>query len=379
MSKYVDITIIGSGVVGLAVGAAVAGLGRDIYLLEKNNSFGLETSSRNSQVIHSGLYYPEGTLKAKTCVEGNSMIYKISAQNEIAHKRITKIIVANNEKETVELEELKNNGERNGVAGLRLLTKSEVKRLEPNVNAAAALFVPSTGIIDVHELMKYFFYSAKNNGVKVVFNEKVTGIKKINEGFEVQVTDGGGNFNFKTRILINCAGLYAQEIAEMAGIDTIKSGYKVYYCKGEYFKVADSKSKMVTRLVYPVPPIGLTGVGIHVTIDFDGRMRLGPGVKYIDTIDYSVDESKKMLFYENVKRFLPFLSEEDLTPEMAGIRPKLQGPGQKQRDFIISHEKEKDLAGLINLIGIESPGLTASPAIADLVRNIVRNIVRKIN
>ncbi|HAG10432.1 MAG TPA: hypothetical protein DCK76_03380 [Desulfotomaculum sp.] len=239
MSKYVDITIIGSGVVGLAVGAAVAGLGRDIYLLEKNNSFGLETSSRNSQVIHS---------------------------------------------------------------------------------------------------------------------------------------DGGGNFNFKTRILINCAGLYAQEIAEMAGIDTIKSGYKVYYCKGEYFKVADSKSKMVTRLVYPVPPIGLTGVGIHVTIDFDGRMRLGPGVKYIDTIDYSVDESKKMLFYENVKRFLPFLSEEDLTPEMAGIRPKLQGPGQKQRDFIISHEKEKDLAGLINLIGIESPGLTASPAIADLVRNIVRKI-----
>jgi len=367
----VDITVIGAGVVGLAVAAAVAGRGRKVYVLEKNDGFGRETSSRNSQVIHAGLYYPPGSLKARTCLEGNRLLYEICRKNGIAHKNLTKIIVANGEAEEKKLESLRINGERNGVGGLCLLSRAELKKLEPNVEADAALFVPSTGVIDSHALMKYFLQKAKGSGAGVVYKAEVTGIDRTGGGYAVEVLDPGGCFAFTTEVLINCAGLYSDKIAGMAGIDVEQAGYRLHYCKGEYFSVGAGKSRLVSRLVYPVPLPEVTGVGIHVTLDLDGRMRLGPGVKYVRQVDYSVDEANRRLFYEGVRRFLPDITLEDLEPEMAGVRPKLQGPGEAQKDFVIRHEIGRGLPGLINLIGIESPGLTASPAIAEMVKDMI--------
>lgn len=367
----IDIAVIGAGVVGLAVAAAVSGGGRKVYLLEKNESFGRETSSRNSQVIHAGLYYPYGSLKARTCLEGNRLLYEIAGANGIAYKNLTKIIVATEEAEEKKLTTILENGERNGVGGLRLLSRSELKKLEPNVEAVAALFVPSTGIIDVHGLMRYFLGRAKNNGAEIVYKAEVTGIAGTGDGYAVEVLDPAGRFTFNTGVLINCAGLGADKIAGMAGIDVEEAGYRLHYCKGEYFSVCPGKSRLVSRLVYPVPPPGITGVGIHVTLDLDGRMRLGPGIEYIQRIDYTVNETGRQLFYEGARKFLPFIDLEDLEPEMAGVRPKLQGPGEEQKDFVICHEVKRGLPGLINLIGIESPGLTASPAIAGMVRDMI--------
>ena len=375
MKEIVDVTIIGSGVVGLAVASEVASKKRRVYVLEKNDTFGQETSSRNSQVVHAGLYYPPGSLKSKTCVEGNRILYAICERNRIAFKKLTKVVVATNELEVEKLESLRKNGLDNGVKGLCLLSRQEIKKLEPNVKARAALFVPSTGIIDGHGLMKYFLQKAKGKKAQVVFRSKVTGITKANTGYWVEVQDAKENFNFLTRVLINCAGLEADKVAAMLGIDIAKAGYRLHYCKGEYFSVSGGKSGLVKRLVYPVPLPELMGVGIHVTLDLDGRIRLGPGVEYVKEIDYKVEEKKKPFFYASVKKFLPDLTLEDLEPEMAGIRPKLQGSGEKQKDFVIHHEMDKKLPGLINLVGIESPGLTASPAIAKMVGNMVNEIL----
>ena len=347
-----------------------------MYVLEKNDTFGQETSSRNSQVIHAGLYYPPASLKAKTCVEGNRMLYAIGEKNNgVAFNKLTKIVIATSEWEVGKLEALRKNGIDNGVMGLLLLSRQETKRLEPNVEARAALFVPSTGVIDGHGLMKFFLQKAKDKGAQVVYRSKVTDIAKTNTGYVVETQEGKEKFDFLTRVLINCAGLGADKVAAMAGIDITRAGYRLHYCKGEYFSVSGGKRKLVKRLVYPVPLPELAGVGIHVTLDLDGRMRLGPGVEYVKEINYKVDEKKKPFFYASVKKFLPDLTLEDLEPEMAGIRPKLQGPGEKQKDFIIRHEIDKGLPGLINLIGIESPGLTASPAIAKIVGNMVNEIL----
>ncbi|GAB6273960.1 MAG: hypothetical protein STSR0004_08230 [Peptococcaceae bacterium] len=255
------------------------------------------------------------------------------------------------------------------------MSRQEIKKLEPNVKAVAALFVPSAGIVDGHGLMKYFLQKAKDKEAQIVYRSRVTGIAKTNTGYWVKVQGARERFNFLTRTLINCAGLEADEVAAMAGINITRAGYRLHYCKGEYFSVGGGKSKLVKRLVYPVPLPELMGVGIHVTLDLDGRMRLGPGVEYVKKIDYKVEEKKKLFFYESVKKFLPDLTLEDLEPEMAGIRPKLQGLGEKQKDFVIHHEIDKGLPGLVNLIGIESPGLTASPAIAKMVGNMVNEIL----
>lgn len=375
MAEIIDVTVVGAGIIGLAVGWAVADGKRKVYVLEKNDSFGQETSSRNSQVIHAGLYYPKNSLKASTCVEGNRLLYEVCASNGIAHRKLTKIVVAANDLEREKLEALLKNAAENGVGGLYLLTRQEVKRIEPNVEAVAALYVPSTGIIDVHGLMKFFLGKAKDKGAEVVYRAEVTGITKERDGYSVTVQDSSGASTFFTRVLINCAGLNAGKVAAMAGMDLKKAGYKLHYCKGEYFSVGKGKSGLVKRLVYPVPLPEVTGAGIHVTLDLDGRMRLGPGVEYIREIEYTVDENKRHLFYEGVKRFLPALALNDLAPEMAGVRPKLQGPGERQKDFVIHHEEDKGLPGLINLVGIESPGLTASPAIAKMVGEIVNELL----
>ena len=371
-----DITIIGAGVVGLGIAAEVASEADEVYVLEKNETFGQEISSRNSGVIHSGIYYPTGSLKANLCVEGNRILYELSERYNIAHRRLEKLIVAISDEETGELLALLERGQRNGAEGLRMLSKRELKQLEPNVDGVAAILCPSTGIIDPYALMQYFIAKALSGGVQIAYQTKVIGVKKVADGYKVIVEDGTGQSSFTTRVLINCAGLYCDKVAELAGIDIAKAGYKLHYCKGEYFRVGSGKNTLVKRLVFPIPPPKVTGLGIHVTFDLEERMLLGPSIQYVNSIDYAVDNQHKQLFYDSVRRFLPFIEYDDLEPEMAGIRPKLQEPGGDIKDFVITEESDKGLPGLINLIGIESPGLTASPAIAKYVGNLVGHLLR---
>jgi L-2-hydroxyglutarate oxidase LhgO len=259
---------------------------------------------------------------------------------------------------------------------LQLISRSELKKLEPNVEGIAALLSPSTGIIDSHALMEHFVARARDGGAEIAYRKKVVGIEKVSNGYKITVEENDkGKFSFTTRILINCASLYCDKIAGLAGIDIARAGYRLHYCKGEYFSVGGGKSKLVKRLIYPVPEVKDTGLGVHVTLDLEGRMRLGPNTQYVDSIDYSVDSSHKKSFYDSAKRMLPFIEYADLEPEMAGIRPKLQGPGEDVKDFVIRDERDKGLPGFINLIGIESPGLTSSPAIARYVADMVKNLL----
>lgn len=368
--EEVEITIIGAGVVGLAIAAEVSE-GREVYVVEKNETFGQETSSRNSEVIHAGIYYPPGSLKARLCVEGNALLYELGERRGIGHKRLGKLIVATDDEEIEELEELLENGKKNGVR-LEFLSGGEAKKLEPKVNAVAAIFSPSTGIVDSYGLMKYFLEVARDNNATIVYKAKVVGIEKLNNRYKVTVEDTGGESSFLTRVLINSAGLNSDRIAEVAGIDIVKSGYELHYCKGEYFSTSQDLAKM---LIYPVPKQSEGGLGIHVTPNLEGRIRLGPNAQYVDEVDYKVDGKWKREFYDSVRKFLPSIEYDEMEPDFAGVRPKLQGAGDGFRDFVIRHEYDKGLEGFINLVGIESPGLASSPAIARYVRSMVDEIL----
>jgi L-2-hydroxyglutarate oxidase LhgO len=309
-------------------------------------------------------------LKAELCLAGNKALYDLCARYGIGHKRLGKLIVATAENELGQLEVLLERGRDNGVEGLRLLSPAEMKRLEPNVAGTAAILAPSTGIIDAHALMKCFLGLARRGGVQVAYRSRVSRLDKVSGGYRVAVAGDDGDFSFTSRLVINCAGLHADKVASLSGIDIDAAGYRLYYCKGEYFSISGQR-RPVTRLIYPLPPPDLSGAGIHITLDLEGRLRLGPGVRYVDRIDYSVDAKHKRLFYDAARRLLPWLEYEGIEPEMAGIRPKLQGPGEDFRDFVIAEESRRGLPELINLIGIESPGLTACPAIADYVADLV--------
>jgi L-2-hydroxyglutarate oxidase LhgO len=373
MASEVDIIIIGAGVVGLAIAAEVSRTCKNVFVFEKNRTYGLETSSRNSEVIHAGMYYPETSFKAKFCVSGNQLLYEFCKKHNINHKQSGKLIVAADDSETKEVERLYHQGIRNGISGLKMLTREDIKKLEPNVNAVAALLSPSTGVVDSYYLLQSFFSCAQGNGAGFIFGAEVIGIRKNAHGYEVTIQDRKEIYSVTGRVVINAAGLFSDRVAQMAGIDIEKAGYKLHYCKGEYFSLSPKIGRLVNRLVYPVPE--QAGVGVHVTLSTDGRMRLGPNVKYTDTIDYSIDENDKAEFFRAAQRYLPSIALDDLAPDFAGIRPKLQGQGQGFRDYIIRDETDKGLPGLINLIGIESPGLTASPAIAKYVAGIAAAIL----
>ncbi len=369
-----DITIIGAGVIGLAIAGEVAGENRNVFVLERHSSFGQEISSRNSEVIHTGVYYPQGSLKAKTCIKGNRLLYEICESNRIPHEKIGKLIVAVQEEEVSQLESLLEQGKDNGLGDLRLIDSRELRIMEPNVFGLAALYLPSAGIIDSHQLMKCFIYEAESKGATIIYNCEVTGIDKKAGSYKVTTKEySRGTFKFGTRILINCAGLDSDGIAGMVGINVQKSRYMLHFCKGEYFRLNAGKNNSVKRLIYPVPEMERGGLGIHMTLDLAGNMRLGPDAKYLPVRqkDYSVDDSNRHIFYREAKRLFPLIKEDDLCPDMAGIRPKLQKPGERFRDFVIHEESEKGFEGFINLIGIESPGLTASVAIAKYVKKMV--------
>ncbi len=377
MEPEVNITIIGAGIVGLSIAAKLSESYNNIFVLERNKQFGQETSSRNSEVIHSGLYYPTGSLKAKLCVKGKKLIYEVCDKNDILYNKCGKLVVATTEEEVEELYGLLEKGKENGVNDLEILDKHSIEKLEPNIYAIMALFSPSTGIIDTHSLMKYLEAKAINNGVEFSYLSEVTSIKKnSSDNYRITVTDSGKeNYSYNSAIVINSAGLESDTIAKMVGV--VNPAYKIEFNKGEYFSISPPKNRLVSRLIYPVPFKKLVGLGVHATIDLAGGLKLGPNVVPLKnkTYDYSVNPQHLDLFYKSGKKFLPFLSREDLNPDQAGIRPKPVEPVQGYRDFLIKEESKCGFPNFINLIGIESPGLTSSLAIGEYVNEIVRKLL----
>ncbi|PIQ87170.1 MAG: FAD-dependent oxidoreductase [Candidatus Omnitrophica bacterium CG11_big_fil_rev_8_21_14_0_20_43_6] len=371
-----DIVIIGAGVVGLAVASELAQstVNKSILVLEKADSFGRETSSRNSEVIHGGMYYPAGTLKADLCVKGRRLLYELCAKQKIPCKKIGKLIIAVEDKELADLEGIHRQGKLNSVEGLKMISGTELKKMEPNLNGISALLSEETGIIDSHRLMEYFLQSSKDKGVTVAYNCEVVGIDKINSSYKIMAKNMDETLEINSTVVINCAGLDSDIIAKLAGIDLKKNKYELHYCKGQYFRVATGKAKLLNHLAYPVPKPKSAGLGVHATLDLGGGLRLGPDDKYLhDRIkDYLFDESKKIEFYTSAVKFMPFIKEQDLSPDTSGIRPKLQEESGEYRDFVVKEESDKGLPGFVNLIGIESPGLTACPAIAEYVKGLLR-------
>jgi L-2-hydroxyglutarate oxidase LhgO len=360
------LTVIGGGVVGLAIAAQLSRHHAPLYLLERNPKYGQETSSRNSEVIHAGIYYPNGSLKARLCVEGNRLLYDICGRHNILHRRITKIITATRHEEEAELERLRALGRENGVT-LRMMTAEEVLSLEPRIVTVGGLFSPDTGIISAHGLMDYFYRTAKEHGAEVQTHCRVVALERRSGDYLVTVNEGEGRTTFTSERVINAAGLESDTIASLAGIDVDRAGYRLHYSRGCYFALSPSLSGCVRRLVYPVPTSET--LGVHAVVDLGRRLKFGPDIEYQETreLDYRVDEKKRAAFGASVRRILPHVKDEDLTPDMCGIRPKLQGPGEPARDFVIREENDRGLPGFINLVGIDSPGLTASPAIAKFV------------
>jgi len=374
--EKVDIIIIGAGVVGLAVAERLSGSGKDIFVIEKESSFGQGISSRNSEVIHAGIYYPTNSLKAKTCVEGNRMLYEVCQRNNIPFKKLGKLIVATNDKEAKQIEKLYQLASANGVTGLEIIDSKKTIELEPNIDAQCALFSPETGIIDSHSLMSYLCSKAKSSGAGVVYESRIKSIQKNNGLYKIDIEDSSKDiFSFKSSVVINSAGLYSDSVAELLGMDTKKLSYDLKFCKGQYFRLSPEKSRMTNQLVYPVPEQSDGGLGIHLTPDISGQIKLGPDAEYLkDKIeDYEVDSNKQGQFLESINKFAPFIKQGDIFPDMSGIRPKLQGPKDGFRDFIIKEESTNGFAGFINLIGIESPGLTSALSIAKYVENLVKN------
>lgn len=367
-------TIIGAGVVGLAVAAEISTTIKGVLILDRNPSFGQETSSRNSEVIHAGIYYAKGSNKARFCVAGNRLLYAHCDSGRIPYRRCGKLIVATETGEEVVLTDILERARENGVDDLEMLTVRRIKALEPNVKASAALFSPSTGIIDSHRLMRSYYARANKNGVQFVPQTTVERIKKEDDGrYRVHVIyPDGDSDSFTSQFIINCAGLESDRIAESLGIDIDACGYRLHYWKGEYFSL-DVPPGYIRRLVYPVPHANNVGLGIHATIDLSDRVKLGPNATYMPgrAIDYSVDPTARHAFYKAALRYLPGIHEDQLNPEMAGIRPKLQLPGDPAKDFVIEEESSKGYPGVVNLIGIESPGLTASMAIARYVADLL--------
>jgi L-2-hydroxyglutarate oxidase LhgO len=371
-----EITIIGAGVVGLAIAEKISGEHSNVFLIEKHPSFGQETSSRNSEVIHAGIYYTQNSLKSKLCVEGKYLLYDYCKKYNVPFKNCGKLIVATSEEEIAVIEGIRQTAIKNGVDDLLVLDRDQIGEMEPNIFALKAIYSPSTGIVDSHSLMKQYEINTINNGGQVVYGSEVTGIKRIKNGYEITLFDADKkNYTFTSEIVINSAGLTSDKVSEMVGI--YDDNLKILFCKGEYFRINPPKNKLINRLVYPVPHPNMEGIGIHVTIDMGGGVKLGPDVKYLESnvYDYKLTASKQEAFYKSAKKFLPFLEFDDIAPEMAGIRPKIQKPGDPLRDFYIMEESKRGYPGFINLIGMESPGLTSSISIAKYVNGLINNTI----
>ena len=361
MSERLDCVVVGAGIVGLAIARALALAGRDVVVLESEPHIGMHTSSRNSEVIHAGLYYPEDSLKAQLCVRGKELLYAYCVQHHVNHERVGKLIVTPVDGGLDRLREIMTQAEKNGVSDLQFLTAEEVHELEPDVVCGSGVLSPSTGIIDSHGLMLAFVADIEASGGSVVCSSEVTDLQVGEQGVSFQ--SGGELFVCKT--LVNSAGLHAQDLVSRIKAFPQQKIPKSYFAKAHYFSYP-GKSPF-KHLVYPLPDGG--GLGIHATNDLSGAVRFGPDITWIDSIDYSFDERRKLAFVEAIKTYFPDLDEERLAPAYTGIRPKLGGPGAQFTDFNIQFEADHGVPGLVNLYGIESPGLTACLAIGDFIKH----------
>jgi L-2-hydroxyglutarate oxidase LhgO len=366
--ESVDCVVIGAGVVGLAVARALALAGREVIVLEANEGIGTETSSRNSEVIHAGIYYPKGSLMARTCVTGRRRLYAYCNEHGVPYRNCGKLIAATNEDENERLSAIKGRAEANGVEGMRLLSAAEAIAMEPNLHCTAALFSPSTGIIDSHSYMLALQGDAEGEGAMLAFHSPVVRGRVVDGGVELEV-GGAEPLTLRCRLLVNSAGLHAPALAHT--IEGMPSEHipPAYFAKGNYFSLTGRSP--FSRLIYPVPVPG--GLGVHITIDMGGQARFGPDVEWIDSIDYTVDPHRADKFYAAVRKYWPDLKDGAIQPGYAGIRPKTVPPGAAGQDFVIQGQAEHGVPGLIHLFGIESPGLTSSLALADEVRAIAGN------
>ncbi|MDT8428816.1 MAG: NAD(P)/FAD-dependent oxidoreductase [Pseudomonadales bacterium] len=364
-----DICIVGAGVVGLAIARQLAQSryfsGRQIVLLEQHDDYGREVSSRNSEVIHAGLYYPQDSLKTRLCIRGRELLYDYCQRYQIPYRRIGKLIVAARAEES-SLATLARQGEANGVQ-LHWLDANQLQSLEPAVTACHALLSPDTGIIDSHALMSSLLHQASSAGVDFVPNTEVTGVETCHNGFVVHTTNKGQTYRFHCDFLINSAGLQAQSLAEQISGTDKELIPPLYPCKGSYFSYR-GKSPF-SRLIYPLP--AQHSLGIHATLDMAGQLRFGPDAEYVQTLDYGVDQELAGIFAEAIRSYFPQLQADRLCPDYAGIRPKLQAPGASFSDFCINDGRLQGIPGLIQLFGIESPGLTASLALAEHVEHLM--------
>ena len=358
--------VIGAGVVGLAIARAMAARGREVIVLEAGEAVGTGTSSRNSEVIHAGLYYPRGSLKAELCVRGRAMLYEYCEAHGVPHSRCGKLLVATARNQLPQLAAIQHKAMENGVADLVRVSGAEAMAMEPQLQCVEAVLSPQTGIVDSHQFMLALQGDAERDGANVAFHTPVTDIDARDRCFIVE-TGGDSPMRFQADCVINSAGLHANQIAcSIRGLDA-RHIPPLYFAKGNYFSV--SGRTPFERLIYPMP--NEAGLGVHLTIDMGGQAKFGPDVEWIQKIDYTVDPQRANSFYAAIRAYWPNLPDDALQPAYAGIRPKLSGPGQPAADFVIQGRAAHGMTGLVNLFGIESPGLTAALAIAEKVARML--------
>lgn len=368
MAERVDCVVIGAGVVGLAIARRLTMAGREVIVLEAADMIGTETSSRNSEVIHAGIYYPKGSLKARLCVAGKQRLYAFCESHGVPHRNCGKLVVATSEAELPVLESIRQKARDNGVDDLYFIDGKAARALEPELACVAALVSPSTGIIDSHALMLAYQGEAEDHGAMIAFNSPLLEGRVEDDGFLLSIGDGSGApVTLACDMLVNSAGLHAQSVARRLGGLSPATIPPQYFCKGSYFSLLGKQP--FGRLIYPVPRSA--SLGVHVTLDMAGQVRFGPDQEWVDRIDYDVDLRRADVFYEAVRRYWPGLKDGALQPAYAGIRPKTQAPDGPATDFMIQGPAEHGVPGLVNLYGIESPGLTASLAIADAVAELL--------
>jgi L-2-hydroxyglutarate oxidase LhgO len=359
----VDCLVIGAGAVGLAVARAVSATDRDVIIVERERGYGMHTSSRNSEVIHAGIHYAPNSLKAKLCRRGRDLLYEYAAERGIGHNRCGKLTLAASAEELPHLQHIEELARANEVTDLTWLDAAEVKSLEPELSCHSALFSPSTGIIDSHAYMQSLLGDAERSGASIVFDTEVTSLKRGSRGIEVSI-DHSREASVRARYVVNCGGLFAAIVARR--INDLPSEHipNIHYARGNYFALPGRAP--FSHLVYPAPTAA-GHLGIHMTLDLSGAARFGPDLEWIESISYQVDASRRSDFVEAIARYWPGVPADSLEVGYCGIRPKLSGPGDPARDFLISTPEEHGIPGLINLFGIDSPGLTASLALAEQV------------
>lgn len=361
--EQVDCVVVGAGVVGLAAARALALAGREVLVLDAAEGIGTETSSRNSEVIHAGIYYPKGSLMARSCVAGRKMLYAYCAERGIPHSNCGKLIVATTEAEAEQLESIRARAAANGVDDLREISAADAQALEPALSCTAALLSPSTGIVDSHAFMLSLQGDTENAGGAFVFHAPVLSGRLLPEGGAELSIGGADPMELRCNLLVNAAGLHAPALARK--LDGMPDALvpPAFYAKGNYF-VLSGRSPF-SRLIYPVPVPG--GLGTHLTLDLGGQAKFGPDVEWVDRVDYAVDPGRGTGFYAAIRRYWPGLPDGALQPGYCGIRPKTVAPGQPGQDFVVQGPREHGQPGLVHLFGIESPGLTASLALGEVV------------